>query len=263
MKKVLVLMILCFLLMAGTAVALPYNVRPLEDPPARLLPPHNELTLGGVGGIFDSIGADTYAADPIGTQSSAAIFTNTSSGGSIASFIIAVAGNSGSNQIGLYEFGDTSNRVPIFGGTDSAPALATVIFLADGTVTVLGAGEGIVAGSYPGFGNVFGFYLQGPGGLFYSEDDKNAGNPQALIYQGNGIDFVTIPGLNGGTFTENEWIIAFEDLPYGASGTDRDFNDFVFMVESIKPVPEPATMLLLGVGLIGLAGIGRRKLFKK
>jgi hypothetical protein len=54
--------------------------------------------------------------------------------------------------------------------------------------------------------------------------------------------------------------LSLEDLSaLNSAIQDGDFNS----LPNTTPVPEPATMLLLGSGLIGLAGYGRKKFLKK
>jgi len=238
MKKFSVILALCLVLMAGSAMAT--NIRPV-----------NTGNLGVLQSFFDGTLTPfqnvDLGIDAVTDQNTNALFMPAPSALSDAAALMFYegAGFFNTNVFGIYKASDPTTKLNVFEGPDNAPSTALVSWL--GNDIWLGGISG--APDVVGFGRSFGYFLTTvEGNTFYSEDIRNpAGDPQMFIYQDK-------------TFG-NEWYLGIEDLVFAAG--DKDFEDMIVKISEVSPVPEPTTMLLLGSGLIGLAGIGRRKFFKK
>ena len=221
-------------------------------------------TFGGSGepslqGSFNSmLGANTLSAtNSCVDDGNDAGWTTVGSIGQI-DIVLELAGNASTNTFGVYDLNDPNKRLSVFDGADGAgdQAILRLRQTVDGwRVSVQEVGSPtwthqIISTS------AFGFYLSVQGGAtFYSQTGRNGdGVDHMYAYQGTGTPFLTGP-LAGEFFSRQDYVLAWEDL---LAGGDRDYQDFVAVVQDISPVPLPPAVLLLISGLVGLAGVSRR-----
>jgi hypothetical protein len=205
--------------------------------------------------LFDTMTVEGPGIDVVNDQTGYEWFTNTATANSTGSFMFEIAGYQHNNKFGIYN--KAGDMIELFGGVNDEGDSTFVTFLENGNVSRITQQFGPVNNDptpvfnmFEGFGNEFGFYLTNQKGeTFYTQKSKNGGNEQAVVYRGDGKTVMDLPGKQPGLFTENEFIIAFEDLFLDYS--DADYNDLVVMMESIEPADVPEPSMLLGLGVLG------------
>lgn len=177
---------------------------------------------GYLNGVGESINVTTDQLD-------AQVWTSSISGNSTFTLMIELAGNAASNNIGIYNTngGPVPPLFQVFPGAAGAGWFATAHFGSGNMVVTLFDNNSLIVGQtfYAGVNaNGFGFYLQGPGGLFYSEDARNIGGAaKMLTFAGTGQNY-------------GDWWACFEDLV----ASDNDFDDAVLLLQSVVPTPAAA-----------------------
>ena len=183
----------------------------------------------------------------------------------VATILLEEAAYANQNKVGIYNYNgpgtapSSSEKLLILNGSDEVGDTADVQFdLLTNSAWYDRNGNSIKEpGETAHIGSIFGFYLISPDNgegiynpTFYTDELLNPDTTTAehgLIYDTGHI--------TGAIKGNPDVVVAFEDLLiYHA---DCDYDDMVFGVTEVTPVPEPATLLILGLG--GLVLLRKRR----